>query len=198
MQRVEGANMEYRNANIKDIEGVSKLQKKYHVSTVSEEDRKDGFVTTLFTEEQFASIIEKENGLTIAINDGEVCAYAMAASWQFWSAWPMFQFMIKDLPNVTYLGKKLTEQNSFQYGPVCIDKIWRGKNIVCNLFEASRRQMKKRFPILITFINQANPRSYVAHTKKVGFEVIKTFSYNNNQYYELGYDMEKPAINATI
>ena len=58
--------------------------------------------------------------------------------------------------------------------------------------------MCKRFPILITFINQANPRSFNAHTKKVGFEVIKTFDYNNNHYYELGYDMTKILNNATI
>lgn len=183
--------MEYRNACLADIQGVNELQKKYHVSTVSEEDKKDGFVTTLFTEEQFRNIIEKENGLTIACDAGKVVAYAMAASWQFWSEWPMFQFMIKDLPNVTYLGKKLSTENSFQYGPVCIDKNYRGKGVVSNLFESSRRVMVKRFPILITFINQANPRSFAAHTKKVGFEVIKTFEYNNNHYYELGYDMSK-------
>ena len=52
----------YRNANINDIYGVSQLQKKYHIYTISEEDKPDGFVTTLFTEEQFKELIEKENG----------------------------------------------------------------------------------------------------------------------------------------
>ena len=167
--------MEYRNANIDDIKIVAELQKRYHVSTVSEDDKKDGFVTTEFTYD-----------------------HAMAASWDFWSAWPMFQFMIKDLPNVSYLGKQLTTENSFQYGPVCIDKAYRGKNVVRNLFETSRREMSKRFPILITFINEANPRSFFAHTKKVGFEVIKKFDYNNNHYYELAYDMSKPVEGADV
>ncbi len=27
--------------------------------------------------------------------------------------------------------------------------------------------------------------------KKLGLEVIKTFEFNNNQYYELGYDTSK-------
>ena len=190
--------MEYRNATLDDIASVNELQKRYHVSTVSEEDKKDGFVTTLFTQEQFSDIITKENGLTIALDGGKVIAYAMAASWQFWSQWPMFQFMIGDLPNVSYIGKQLTAENSFQYGPVCIDKAYRSKGVVCNLFETSRITMSKRFPILITFINQANPRSFAAHTKKVGFEVIKTFDYNNNHYYELGYDMSKPCKGALI
>ena len=81
--------MEYRNANIDDIKIVAELQKRYHVSTVSEDDKKDGFVTTEFTYDQFKAIIEKENGLTIACDNGKVVAYAMAASWDFWSAWPI-------------------------------------------------------------------------------------------------------------
>ena len=58
--------MIYRNATIDDIEAVARLQQKYHVSTIDEKDKKDGFVTTLFTHEQFKEIIEKENGLAIA------------------------------------------------------------------------------------------------------------------------------------
>jgi hypothetical protein len=51
--------------------------------------------------------------------------------------------------------------------------------------------MEKRYPILITFINQINPRSFKAHTERLGLQVIKTFEFNNNHYYELGYDMSK-------
>ncbi len=195
---IQGEIMEFRNATIDDIKGVSELQKKYHVSTVSEEDKKDGFVTTLFTEEQFKEIIEKENGLTIACDNGKVVAYAMAASWDFWSAWPMFQHMIKDLPNVQYNGTQLTVENSFQYGPVSIDKAYRGKNMVRDLFETSRREMSKRFDVMVTFINTANPRSFAAHTRKVGFEVVQEFDYNNNHYYELCYDMKKPVEGANV
>lgn len=184
--------IEYRQAVKADIEGVAALQKKYHVLSVSEEDKKDGFVTTEFTRAQFEKIIEAENGLTIACDGGKVIGYGMAASWDFWSAWPMFQFMIKDLPNVKYLNTALSTENSFQYGPACVDKAYRGKGVVQGLFESARKEMVKRFPIMVTFINKANPRSFAAHNGKIGFEVVKTFEYNNNQYYELCYDMSKP------
>ena len=190
--------MEYRNANINDIYGVSQLQKKYHISTISEEDKRDGFVTTLFTEEQFKELIEKENGLAIACDNDKVIAYAMAASWDYWSAWPLFQYMINDLPNIQYLGYTLSTENSYQYGPICIDKQYRGTEVLPNLFEFSRLQMKDRYPVLITFINQINGRSYRAHVDKLGLEVIKTFDYNNNHYYELGYDMRKKTPGSTI
>lgn len=190
--------MEYRNATLADIPTVSELQKKYHVSTISEEDKPDGFVTTLFTEEQFKELIEKENGLAIACHGNKVVGYAMAASWEYWSAWPLFQHMIKDLPNTEYLGQVLSMENSYQYGPICIHRDYRGSDVLPNLFEFSRTQMEKRYPILITFINQVNPRSYKAHTKKLQLDVIKTFEFNNNHYYELGYDTTKRTPGSNI
>src|SRR5699024_6441673 len=102
------------NATIEDIPAISKLQEKYHVSTISDEDRPNGFVTTLFTDEQFKELIEKESGVAIACDNGKVIAYAMAASWEYWSAWPLFQHMIKDLPNTEYLGQVLSTENSYQ------------------------------------------------------------------------------------
>ncbi|GAA0717800.1 hypothetical protein GCM10008905_03750 [Clostridium malenominatum] len=190
--------MKYRNATLEDIPAISELQQRYHVSTISEEDKADGFVTTLFTEEQFKELIQIENGLAIACDGDRVIAYAMAASWKYWSAWPLFQHMINDLPATKYLGQILSTENSYQYGPVCIHKDYRGSEVLLNLFEFSRIQMNKRYPILITFINQINPRSYNAHTKKLGLDVIKTFQFNNNQYYELGYDTSKKTKGSNI
>lgn len=183
--------MKYRNATLKDIDLVSELQQQYHVSTISEIDRPDGFVTTLFTQEQFAELIQEENGLAIACDCDRIVAYAMAASWGYWSKWPLFQHMIKGLPNTEYLGQILSVENSYQYGPIAIHRDYRGSEVLPNLFEFSRIQMNKRYPILITFINQINPRSYNAHVKKLGLDVIKNFEFNNNQYYELGYDTSK-------
>ena len=189
--------MIYRNATLADIPKIAELQSIYHVSTISLEDKPDGFVTTLFTEQQFQDIIVKELGLAIACDDEDgntIVAYVMAASWEYWSAWPLFQHMIQDLPNTTYMGRTLSTENSYQYGPICIHKKYRGTDVLPNLFEFSRSQMQPRFPILITFINHINPRSYEAHTRKLGLDVIKSFTFNNNQYYELGYDMTREVV----
>jgi hypothetical protein len=184
----EEGNMIYRNATLEDITAISELQKKYHVLTISDEDKPHGFVTTLFTEEQFAELIENENGIAIACDGERVVGYAMAASWNYWSKWPLFQYMIKDLPDTVYMGQVLSVENSYQYGPICIDKEYRGTDVLPKLFDFSREQMNKKYPILVTFINHINPRSYEAHTRKLGLDVIKNFVFNNNNYYELGYD----------
>ena len=183
--------MEYKLAKIEDIEKVLELHFKYQIDSIKEEDKKDGFITTAFTKEQMIDLITLEQGLFIAIENEKIVAYVMSASWKFWSRWPMFAFMMEDLPNLEYLGQKLSVQNSYQYGPVCVDKEYRGSGVLEKIFDFARENMAKRFPILVTFINKINPRSYEAHTKKLKLEVIKEFSYNNNNYYELVYDTSK-------
>lgn len=183
--------MKFKIAEVSDIDKVLELHFKYQIDSIKEEDKKDGFVTTPFTKEQLTELIGKEQGLFIAFKDDEVVAYVMAASWQFWSRWPMFAFMIEHLGELEHLGQKLSVNNSYQYGPICIDKSVRGSGVLEQIFEFARSYMSKRYPILVTFINKINPRSYEAHTRKLGLEVIQEFSFNDNNYYELVYDTSK-------
>lgn len=113
-------------AKISDIDGVLSLQYKYQNNSIADKDKIDGFVTTSFTKDELKSLIIDEKGLFIAKDKGQIIAYVMAASWNYWSSWSMFEYMIKYLPNVDYLGEKLNTNNTFQYGPVCIDKGFRG------------------------------------------------------------------------
>lgn len=188
--------MQLKVAAVDDIDNVLKLHYRYHIDFINEEDKKEGFVTTPFTKEQLKELIEEEKGLFIAVLDGDVVAYAMAASWQFYSKWPMFAFMIENLSNLEYLGQKLNIYNSYQYGPICIDKSVRGSGVLEKIFGYTQKEMSKRYPILVTFINKINTRSYQAHTKKLGLEVIAEFDYNNNHYYELAFDTAK-GLNST-
>ncbi|NVK25446.1 MAG: GNAT family acetyltransferase [Gammaproteobacteria bacterium] len=176
---------DYRIATLDDIPQILQLHYRYQVDSISEEDKADGFITTAFTEAQLTELIEQEQGLFIGEQDQQIVAYAMAASWQFWSRWPMFAHMIKDLESNTYQGFTLTVDNSYQYGPVCVDKSFRGQGVFEGVFEFALKSMAKRYPVLVTFINKINPRSFAAHTQKVRLDVIKEFEFNDNQYYEL-------------
>ena len=187
--------MELRIATLDDIDGILELHSKYQIDTIKEEDKKDGFVTTAFTVEELSDIINQEQGIFVAIIDEKIVAYVMSASWQFWSKWPMFAFMIKDLPNLTYIGKEITVDNSYQYGPVCVDKSVRGTGVLEKLFDFALESMEKRFEILVTFVNKINQRSYEAHKRKLGLEVIQEFEYNNNNYYEMVFNTSKRVLN---
>jgi hypothetical protein len=177
--------IELTTASLDNVEEVLTLHSRYQINTIAEEDKEDGFITTAFTKTHLARIIEEENGLFIARIDNKIVAYAMAASWQFWSQWPMFTYMIKQLPDAPYLDREITIANSYQYGPVCVDKQVRGTGVFEQLFNFSLQEMSKRYPIMVTFINKLNPRSFAAHTGKTNLQVLNEFEFNNNQYFKL-------------
>lgn len=187
--------MEVRQAVKEDAAGVLALLKRYHVDSIDPSYKKDGFVTTNITLEKLEELIVKEDGVTIAVKDGNIVSFALAASWEFWSEWPFFSYMIEKLPEYNLDGTTLTKENSYQYGPVCVDVSVRGSGVFEKVFAASLENMSKRYPIMVTFINKINPRSYNAHTNKVDMKVPGTFQFNNNDYYLLACPTKRDTIN---
>ena len=171
-------------ATMENFDGILALHKIYHTDYISPEDRPNGFVTTNFTPEQLEALITQERGVTIAKDDyGKVCAYAMAASWAFWAQWPLFTHMIQHLEEYSLNGQTLSEENSYQYGPVCVAGEHRGTGLFEQVFYFSLASMKDRYPIMATFINHINSRSYAAHTRKVPMTETGSFQFNQNNYY---------------
>lgn len=116
----------YELATPQMISGVLNLQAQNLASNLTEAEKKKGFVTTLFTEVQLREIISL-NGLYIAKKHHQVIAYLFAGSWQYFSQWEIFNLMVSRFPNLRFQDQPITTQNSFQYGPVCIDLQHRGQ-----------------------------------------------------------------------
>lgn len=182
--------METRIAQVSDIPDILRLQDRYLFDNLSEAERQQGFVTTPFTTDQLLHILGV-GGLFLVLEQHILIGYAFAGSWDYFSQWPIFPFMCSRFPDLSFLGKKINTHNSFQYGPVCIDLAYRGKGILQLLFERLRLVMMQRYPLSITFINKLNLRSYQAHTKKLGWEVIDEFNFKGREYWGLAYDMHK-------
>ena len=179
--------MRYVIATNEDINSILELQEKNLVSNLKDDEKNDGFVTTPFTINQLKELITLE-GIFLCKIENETLAYVMCASWNYWIAWPMFEYMHSFLHTLEYKGIKLNKTNSYQYGPICVKKEYRGKDIFSNLYEFARVEMNKRYPILITFINKINKRSYEAHVRKLNLEVLCDFKFNDNDFYLLAYD----------
>ncbi len=176
-------------ATIDDIPQVLNLQQKYLWANLSEDEKDAGFVTTPFTISQLQDVISQQ-GLFLAKQERELVAYCFGASWQYFSQWPIFVHMISFFHELQYQNFNVTVHNSFQYGPICIDMPFRGTGLVKSLFEFMRQNMQHHYPISITFINKINKPSFKAHTQKLHWQVLREFSFNNNDYYVLAYDMK--------
>ena len=81
---------------------------------------------------------------------------------------------------------QISDRNTFQYGPVCVELSLRGSKAFPQLFETMRSNFCNRYPIGLTFINQTNPRSLSAH-KKLNLEIVDEFEFNHNSYYTLAF-----------
>lgn len=186
-------NIQLEQATLNDIEGVLDLQKLYLVSNLSEEEKKAGFVTTPFTVDQLTFVINN-GGLFLAKDNAKTIAYIFAESWDFFSQFPIFEHMISLFPTLSFLNFEINTTNSFQYGPICIDKEYRGKGLINSLFEFMRIHIEKRYPLSVTFINKTNVPSLKAHTEKLKWTFIGDFEFNNNNYFILAYEMNKTAL----
>jgi hypothetical protein len=182
-------NIQLEIAKNSDINEILELQELYLVSNLSDEDKVAGFVTTPFTENLLEYVIS-QNGIFIAKLNNKVIAYAFAASWEFFSRYPIFEYMITLFPRFKFRNFELNTTNSFQYGPVCIHKNYRGQGLIKILFEFMRINTLEKYPLSVTFINKINIPSTKAHVEKLGWEIIYEFSFNNNNYIVLAYDMK--------
>lgn len=184
-------NIELEVAKLSDINGILALQELYLVSNLSKEEKVAGFVTTPFSIPQLTEVISQQ-GLFLAKDNNKIIAYIVAAGWDFFNQWPIFKHMTTLFPDLTFLDFDITTTNSFQYGPICIDKEYRGKGLITPLFEFMRIHLVKRYPLSLTFINKTNIPSTKAHTEKLNWTIIADFHFNNNNYFILAYDMNQP------
>lgn len=183
-----------RQAKVSDIEGIKALLRRYHKDTISEEDRPNGFVTTAISDEKLEKLITEENGVTIIADGDDVLGFCFAAPWEFWEEWPLFRHMMDIIPNYSFEGKPLVLEETYQYGPMCIDASIRGTGAFEELFFSSLSMFKDRFPIMLTFVNQINGRSERAHTQKAHMKTIAKFDFGDNHYYLMGIKTEDVVI----
>jgi GNAT superfamily N-acetyltransferase len=176
-----------RAAKLTDIAGVLALQSLYLFANLSEQEREQGFVTTPFTTEQITRVIQEEAGLYIAVQGESVIGYAFGASWDFWSEWPIFNYMVERFSQFTFDNQVFTTLNSYQYGPICVDISMRGKGVAEALFGAVKTAMSKRYALGLTFINRVNAISIAFHTRKLGLAIVDEFEFKDKQYFGLAW-----------
>jgi hypothetical protein len=185
--------MQIRKATQTDIPGILDLQAANLFSNLNIEEHEKGFVTTPFTIELIEEII-LQKGLFIALDNKKIVSYVFAGSWEYFLYWDIFKYMITRFPDLEFQGKSITIENSFQYGPICIDVNYRGRGLINQIFEEMRLHLKEKYPISLTFINAENIPSTKAHTEKLGWKIIDRFEFNGGKYLGLAFDMSRSVL----
>jgi hypothetical protein len=179
-----------RSAIESDFDGILDLQSHNLFANLDPGDLAGGFVTTPFTADLLRKLIVWD-GVFVAEIDRQIVGYLLGGDWDFFSQWEIFRVMIARMPELKFQGREITVDNSFQYGPICIDRSVRGSDIFPQLFDLMRHSFSSKFPIGVTFINKLNQRSFAAHTRKLDLEIIDEFEFNRNSFYTLAFSTTK-------
>ena len=109
-----------RTATESDFTDILDLQARNLYANLAATELPGGFVTTPFSS-NLLRLLTIQNGVFVAANEPRIIGYLLAGDWEFFSQWAIFKVMIDRLPQLSYQGQQVTVDNSFQYGPVCVD-----------------------------------------------------------------------------
>lgn len=175
-----------RTAFESDFSGILDLQARNLYVNLAATELPGGFVTTPFSSD-LLRLLTIQDGVFVAASEQQIIGYLLAGDWEFFSQWAIFKVMIDRLPQLSYQNREITVDNSFQYGPICIDRLIRGSQVFPELFNLMRVSFALKFPIGVTFINKINERSFTAHTRKLKLDIIDEFEFNGNSFYTLAF-----------
>lgn len=171
-----------------DLPEILRIQKANLVFNMSEDDKVNGFLSVEFPPEQF---IEMNTEIPVVVADlgFGLGGYLCGSSIQYSRRVPILAHMISLFPKTLFRRRSLEDYQSFNYGPVCIDKPFRGHGIIEGLYKELLRQVAGKFEIGVLFISHANLRSLRAHSAKLGMEKVADFTFNENDFHLLAFEV---------
>ncbi|MFQ5830355.1 MAG: hypothetical protein ACE5JD_14535 [Candidatus Methylomirabilia bacterium] len=89
--------------------------------------------------------------------------------------------MMQLFDHIQYQGKMVSSYRSFIYGPVCIDRLRRGRGVLRGLFEMLRREVTKQYEVGVAFVSKENPRSLAAHVDGFGMARVGEFEFGRHE-----------------
>ena len=171
----------YRKAVPADYPAIVQLNRENFIANLTEDARRDGFLSAVFTLEQTAAMAE-DLGTTVAIVDNQLAGFLCAFRNEFPHGSPVVAKMIESYDRMSFAGKLLSEYETYAYGPVCIDRAHRRKGLLRGLYEEQRRELAARFEVGVALIARSNQHSLEAHIAGLGMTDVGTFEVNSNQF----------------
>ena len=169
---------------IHQIHALNRANLKQHLD--ANEKASEGFVTWLYS----IDLLEKMHALGTSVivkNQKQVVGYALTTLKESRSFHPDLQQMFAQLEPVMYKGRPLSQYHFYCMGQICIDKMYRGKGIVQQLYQHHKKVYGKQFDFILTEISSSNPRSLNAHLR-CGFRIIYTYTDAIDEWHVVVWD----------
>jgi predicted GNAT superfamily acetyltransferase len=174
-------NVQYRRAEAGDYREIVRLNTTNFITNLSPQERKEGFLSAVFSEQQVAAIAG-DLGIVVAVTDGWLVGFLCAFRNEFEHGSPVVAAMLESYDRVRFDSKLLKNYRSYVYGPVCIERAYRGKGVLRGLFEAQKRDLAGKFEIGVALVACANLHSLNAHVAGLGMTQVGDFEVNGDTF----------------
>lgn len=178
-----------RRAKEKDLIEIRKLQEKHHYKNVSEKEKlKEGFVSVK-TSISLLKEINKE-GIFVAEKDNKLLGYVFPLTLKHTKKISLLGPFIKRFSKIKYKNKKLSDYKWIIAGQILVDKEYKGKGIVEELWKSFIKLMRKKYELIISEVSSQNPRSLHVSTTKLNLEILKKYYAEGRNWYIVVYDLK--------
>ena len=184
--------VEFRRAEAVDYPHILRLQSANYIANLSDEERKEGFLSAQFTSVQTAQIAQ-DLGTTVAVVDGSLAGFLCAFRNEFETGSPVITKMIEAYDRMRFDGRLLSSFASYIYGPVCIGRDYRRRGLLRGLYEAQRQDLARQFDLGVAFVARTNPHSLQAHVAGLGMVEVGDFEVGGIVYVTLAFRLPPQA-----
>jgi len=174
--------MIFRRLVPRDLPSLLELQEANLLGNLPTEQQKDGFLSAHFAAEQFAQM-NREAAVVVAEDHGRIVGYACSAAVNFGRQFPILEAMIATFGRFTYLGTTLIDARVCIYGPVCVDRAWRGRGVLRGVVARMKEELAGQFDVAAAFISKVNSRSLAAHVDGLGMTVLGDYAFGAGRYW---------------
>jgi predicted GNAT superfamily acetyltransferase len=179
----------YRGATPADYPAIVQLNTVNFIANLSDDERRDGFLSAVFTLAQTAAMAE-DLGTTVAIVDDRLAGFLCAFRNDFDHGSPVVAKMIESYDRLSFEGQLLNSYKSYAYGPVCIDRAYRRRGLLRGLYQAQKRELAGRFEVGVALIARNNQHSLDAHIAGLGMTDVGSFEVNGNLFATVAFRVE--------
>jgi hypothetical protein len=176
----------YRRARPEDYPSILRLQAADYIDNLTEEQRKEGFLSAKFTLEQIAAVAA-DLGVAIVTDDDEVAGCLCAFRREFDHDSPVIAKMLESYDQARFEGKLLSAFNSYIYGPVCIARRYRRRGLLRGLYDFQKKDLASRFEVGVALVAHDNPHSMAAHINGLGMTQAGNFEVNGKLFAILAF-----------
>lgn len=178
--------MEFRRATREDIPAILDVQDANFIGNLEDAERREGFLSVKFTREQFEEMAGQV-GIIVAVVGGRLAGYLCASSCEFNRPFPLLAAMMQQFDVIDYRGRSLAASRVFIYGPVCIDRPYRGQGLLRGLYDMLQREAAGRYDIGVAFVAGDNPHSLRVHLDGLGMAHVGEFAFSEKRYHILAF-----------